>query len=143
MHAIESGSHALAALKANIAVLGNPPNLRLHPRPFEQELPRLRGCDLVFADPPFPWFAERPELIAQVLTGAQQALVRTGRLILHIHVVRLDDVTGARSAKTCTRVLDAFRKDGCIVGSWTRCVRRRTCSGKRARTNLIFDGILH
>ena len=80
--AIEPGRHALPALRANAARLGNPPGLVLHPRPFQSVLPELRNVDLVFADPPFPWYAHDTELIAQLLHLGAQCLAPGGRLVI-------------------------------------------------------------
>jgi 16S rRNA (guanine966-N2)-methyltransferase len=81
-HAIEPGRHAQPALRANWASLGNPPNLVLHARPFQQVLPTLRGLDLVFCDPPFPWFSEQPETLVQLLTLASASLTRGGAILI-------------------------------------------------------------
>src|SRR5438477_4447271 len=61
--AIEPAAHAVPVLRANAAKLGDPPNLVLHARPFGAVLPRLDGVDLLFADPPFAWYADEPGTI--------------------------------------------------------------------------------
>ena len=82
VEAIEPGAHALPVLRANAAKLGNPPALTIHARPFEDVLPRLRGVDLVFADPPFPWYAGDAPAIAALLRLGTRALAPGGRLVL-------------------------------------------------------------
>jgi 16S rRNA (guanine(966)-N(2))-methyltransferase RsmD len=80
--AIEPGRHALPALRANAAKLGNPPGLVVHALPFRAVLPRLRDVDLVFADPPFAWYTAEPALIADLLRLGGEALVPGGRLVI-------------------------------------------------------------
>jgi len=82
VHAIENGAPAIACLCVNARTLGDPPGLVIEPEPFQTVLPRLRDLDLVFADPPFPWFAEAPELLAALLALAAGALRPGGRLLI-------------------------------------------------------------
>jgi 16S rRNA (guanine966-N2)-methyltransferase len=79
---IEPGDHAVPVLRANAARLGNPPALVLHPLPFEAVLPRLHDLDLIFADPPFPWYADDAVKITELLRLGAQALSPAGRLVL-------------------------------------------------------------
>ncbi|GDY13170.1 hypothetical protein LBMAG53_20480 [Planctomycetota bacterium] len=82
VHLIEPGRHALPAVRANLAILGDPPEIRLHPRPFQRVLAQLSGLDLVFCDPPFPWYSDdRPQLEELVALGCA-ALSKEGRLVL-------------------------------------------------------------
>jgi 16S rRNA (guanine966-N2)-methyltransferase len=80
--AIEPGQHALPVLRANAARLGAPAGLVLHARRFEDVLPRLRDVDLIFADPPFAWYADGAHTIAALLHLAGTALARDGRLVI-------------------------------------------------------------
>src|SRR5213594_3550364 len=80
--AIEPGRHAVPVLRANAAKLGNPPGLVVHPRPFEIVLSRLHGVDVVFADPPFPWFRNGAGQIAALLRLGARALAPAGRLVI-------------------------------------------------------------
>ncbi|TMA39034.1 MAG: methyltransferase [Deltaproteobacteria bacterium] len=80
--AIEPGRHALPALRVNAAKLGNPPGLVVHALPLETVLPRLRGVDLVFADPPFPWYRAGATRIAELLRLGAGTLSPAGRLII-------------------------------------------------------------
>ncbi len=82
VHLIEPGRHAIPVIRANLRRLGEPPVIRLHPRPFQAALPGLSGLDLVFADPPFPWFAEEPALIAELLRLAAAALAPDGSVVI-------------------------------------------------------------
>jgi 16S rRNA (guanine966-N2)-methyltransferase len=82
VEAIEPGRHAVPVLRANAARLGNPPNLVLHPLPFQVVLPRLRDVDLLFADPPFAWYAKDPGVLGELLRLGAQCLTPAGRLIV-------------------------------------------------------------
>jgi 16S rRNA (guanine966-N2)-methyltransferase len=80
--AIEPGRHALPVLRANAAKLGNPPALVIHARPFAAVLPDLAGVDLVFADPPFPWYRDGGTEIALLLRLGARALAPEGWLVI-------------------------------------------------------------
>ena len=82
VEAIEPGRHAVPVLRANAAKLGNPPNLVLHPLPFQAVLPRLHDVDLIFADPPFAWYAKDPGLLSELLRLGGECLAPAGRLIV-------------------------------------------------------------
>jgi 16S rRNA (guanine966-N2)-methyltransferase len=82
VHVIEPAAHAQPALRANVAALGDPPELVLHRAGFEDVLPRLRDVDLVFADPPFPWYATQPARLEAVLRLGSAALAPGGRLVI-------------------------------------------------------------
>jgi 16S rRNA (guanine966-N2)-methyltransferase len=82
VHVIEPGRHAQSSLQANFRSLGNPASLKLHARPFQAVLPTLRGLDLVFCDPPFPWFSEEPDTLRELLVLGRAALAREGRLVI-------------------------------------------------------------
>ena len=82
VHLIEAGRHAQPALLANLRSCGAPAGILLHPRPFQQVLPHLHGLDLIFADPPFPWFDQDREQLATLLTLTRDALAPDGRLVI-------------------------------------------------------------
>ncbi|MBA2479442.1 MAG: RsmD family RNA methyltransferase [Planctomycetes bacterium] len=82
VHLIEPGRHAQSALRANLLSLGNPPQLVLHPRPFQSVLPSLRGLDLVFCDPPFPWFQEEPQTLIELIALAKGSVARGGAILV-------------------------------------------------------------
>ena len=79
---IEAGRHAVPALNANLRVLGHPPEVRLALRPFQQVLPTLKGFDLIFADPPFPWFREDIPALESLMALAAGALAPGGALVV-------------------------------------------------------------
>ena len=82
VHLIEAGRHALSALQANLRMIGNPAGVKLHQRTFQTTLPALRGLDLIFADPPFPWFVTEPETLSELLALAAESLAADGALVL-------------------------------------------------------------
>jgi 16S rRNA (guanine966-N2)-methyltransferase len=80
--AIEPGAHAVPVLRANAARLGDPPGLVVHRASFRDVLPRLHDVDLVFADPPFPWYRGGGAEIAALLALGARALAPGGRLVI-------------------------------------------------------------
>lgn len=82
VHLIEAGRHALPALTANLRTIGNPAAVRLHQRTFQVTLPQLRDLDLIFADPPFPWFVQEPDTLSELLRLAAASLQPKGELVL-------------------------------------------------------------
>lgn len=82
VHLCEPAAAACAAIRRNLARLGDPPGLRLHPCGFAQVLPTLAGLDLVFCDPPFPWFAERRDRLGELLALAGAAVSATGIVLV-------------------------------------------------------------
>jgi 16S rRNA (guanine966-N2)-methyltransferase len=82
VEAIEPGAHALPILRANAAKLGPPAGLVIHAHRFEEVLPRLRHVDLMFADPPFAWYADGAPAIAELLRLGADALTPDGRLVI-------------------------------------------------------------
>jgi 16S rRNA (guanine966-N2)-methyltransferase len=82
VEAIEPGGHAVPVLRRNAATLGDPPGLVVHAASFQVVLPRLRGVDLVFADPPFAWYRNGAAPIADLLCLAARTLSPAGRLVI-------------------------------------------------------------
>jgi 16S rRNA (guanine966-N2)-methyltransferase len=82
LHLIESSRQALSILQANLRGLGSPPGIQLHGRDFRAVLPGLNGLDLVFCDPPFPWFDLQPETLSLLLELGAGALKADGRLVI-------------------------------------------------------------
>ena len=82
VEAIESGSHAVPVLRANVTRVGSPAGVVVHARPFQAVLPRLRDVDLVFADPPFAWYRDDPAMIAELLRLGAGCLAPGGRLVI-------------------------------------------------------------
>jgi 16S rRNA (guanine(966)-N(2))-methyltransferase RsmD len=82
VHAIESGRHAIPILHANHQAIGAPKELRIHTRAFQQVLPTLKDLDLIFCDPPFPWFSEDPAALTAMVTLAKAALAPSGIILV-------------------------------------------------------------
>lgn len=82
VEAIESGPHAVPVLRANATKLGTPAGLVVHALPFQVVLPQLRDIDLIFADPPFPWYAADAGPIGELLRLGAAALSPEGRFVI-------------------------------------------------------------
>ena len=82
VHLIENGRHAIPTLRTNLKMLGDPPQVRLLTEPFQTALPRLKELDLVFCDPPFPWFTDRPESLEKMMTMAAAAISAEGQVLI-------------------------------------------------------------
>lgn len=82
VHLCEPGRHALPTIRSNLRLFGDPAAVRLHPRGFEAVLPTLTGLDLVFCDPPFPWFSGERELLARLLALAAAAVSADGMVLV-------------------------------------------------------------
>jgi 16S rRNA (guanine(966)-N(2))-methyltransferase RsmD len=79
---VEPDAAALKALRANRAACGDPAPVEVVAAPFQAALPRLTGLDLVFCDPPFPWFRDEPETLAELLRLAAAALAPGGEVVV-------------------------------------------------------------
>ncbi|MFW5858678.1 MAG: RsmD family RNA methyltransferase [Planctomycetota bacterium] len=80
---IEHDPAACALLERNRAGLpGASERCRIHRADACAILPGLGTCDLVFADPPFPWYATQRERLEQLIAAAAAALGEDGRLLL-------------------------------------------------------------
>lgn len=82
VHAIELATEAYHVLSDNHAHLGSPANVHLYHDDLFRVVPTLSSADLVFCDPPFPWFAERPEDLVRLLSLARDVLAEAGLIIL-------------------------------------------------------------
>lgn len=82
VHLVEVGRHAIPTIRTNLAKVGDPPQVRLHATTFQQVLPGLRGLDLVFCDPPFPWFREQPAVLVEMLRLAAAAIGPDGVVVV-------------------------------------------------------------
>ena len=82
VHACEPGAQAFTTLSANHRDLGSPAQVVLHRSPFQQVLPSLNALDLVFCDPPFPWFSDDPASIVTLLSLASAALAVDGTILI-------------------------------------------------------------
>ncbi len=81
VHAIEPDRGAVRVLERNKASLGAA-QVTIQARPFAAVLPMLKDLDLVFADPPFPWYGERPEEIERLLDLAAHAVAVGGSVVI-------------------------------------------------------------
>jgi 16S rRNA (guanine(966)-N(2))-methyltransferase RsmD len=82
VHLIEPGRHAVDTLMANLRTIGNPTAVTWHRQPFQIVLPRLAGADLIFADPPFPWYADSPDDLRTLLELACASLAPDGSILI-------------------------------------------------------------
>ncbi len=82
VHAIELATEAYHVLTDNHAHLGNPAHVRLYHDDLFRVVPTLSSADLVFCDPPFPWFAERPDDLVRLLMLVRDALAPEGLIVL-------------------------------------------------------------
>lgn len=82
VHLIEAGPHALPTIVKNLASIGSPAAITLHGNEFQNVLPNLTDLDLIFADPPFPWFADQTHTLRELLTLAMASLQPNGELVL-------------------------------------------------------------
>lgn len=82
VHLIEAAAHAAEVIRHNIHHIGDPPNLHLHEADFAAVLPELRDADLVFCDPPFPWFRDEPERISRMLDLAAASTAGNGLVVI-------------------------------------------------------------
>ncbi len=86
VYLIEQDKAALAALADNHRMLGHPATAQILSGDLERLLPGLSAIDLVFADPPFPWYQQdRPRLdrllglIAGILSPQGRVFIRGER----------------------------------------------------------------
>lgn len=82
VHAVEMGPLALKALKTNCQSLGCQKRHLVHARPLPQAAESIPLCDIIFADPPFPWFREQPAVLGDVLEALVLRLAPDGELIV-------------------------------------------------------------
>lgn len=82
VYACEISPPALTCLRSSYEALGRPTNLHLEARSFSAVLPELEDLDLVFCDPPFPWFHEQPAQISSMLALAAAACTAEGWILL-------------------------------------------------------------
>ncbi len=82
VHLCEPMPHAAATISANLRQLKDPPALHLHAKGFDRVLPRLNGLDLVFCDPPFPWYRDDPERLSEMIRLAAAAIAPEGLVVI-------------------------------------------------------------
>ena len=79
---IEHDRAALDVLRANHATLGRPAGLHILAGDVARMLPTLSAIDLVFADPPFPWYHQDRHLLEVLLGHLAQVLAPQGRAFI-------------------------------------------------------------
>ena len=82
VHLIECGNEAADTIDANLQTLSWPDGVTLHRRTVEEVLPTLRDLDLIFFDPPFPWYREDPGRIKKFINLGTKALADDGLLLI-------------------------------------------------------------
>lgn len=82
VHAVEAGPAAVACLRANASSLQTAERHHIHAQRLPAAADRLPPCDLIFMDPPFPWFAEQAQLLATVAESLSKRLKPAGTLLL-------------------------------------------------------------
>ncbi|TVR14174.1 MAG: 16S rRNA (guanine(966)-N(2))-methyltransferase RsmD [Planctomycetota bacterium] len=82
VYAIESGAPAIACLRHNAHSLSCAADHHLITTPLPAGCHQLPECDLIFCDPPFPWYREQPELLQATIEAAVQQLAPDGILLL-------------------------------------------------------------
>jgi 16S rRNA (guanine(966)-N(2))-methyltransferase RsmD len=83
--AIDADHDAERAWRHTHRALHEPAGLSLHRGTFQTILPRLPAADVVWADPPFPWYREQPALLSTLLELASEKIDPTseqGRLLI-------------------------------------------------------------
>ena len=81
VHLIECDRNALACLQTNKETLQNN-TCTIHPKPFQQVLPQLKDLDIIYADPPFPWYREDPKQLGSLVTACIASLSQNGRFLI-------------------------------------------------------------
>ena len=82
VHAVEIGRLAIACLRANAQSLHCSDRHHLHSAALPGAAALLPLCDIIFVDPPFPWFREQPALLADVLSALLARLAPEGELVV-------------------------------------------------------------
>ena len=72
--AIDADHDAARAWRHTHQALQQPPELTLHQGTFQHVLPKLGLADVIWADPPFPWYREQPKTLVDLLTAAAEKL---------------------------------------------------------------------
>lgn len=81
-HLCENHPAALACIAANAQSLGAESRIVLYRDPLPASCSQLPICDIIFCDPPFPWFREQPERLVALLQAAGSRLSAQGQLLL-------------------------------------------------------------
>lgn len=79
---IENDTTAISTLQHNMALLGNPAGCTIAAGRFQDHLPGIDNADLIYADPPFPWYRQDRPQLKELLTLSAHALQVDGRLLI-------------------------------------------------------------
>ncbi len=82
VHLCEPARHAVPTIRENLAAVGNPASVRLHSHGFQTVLPGLSGIDLVFCDPPFPWFRDERGYLSKLVEQSGACLAEGGLVLI-------------------------------------------------------------
>lgn len=82
VYAIESGPAAIACLRDNAARLQAGSRHHCIRTALPDACAQLPDCDLIFCDPPFPWYRQQPNLLRDTLLAALQRLNDDGVLLV-------------------------------------------------------------
>ncbi|NRA37551.1 MAG: 16S rRNA (guanine(966)-N(2))-methyltransferase RsmD [Planctomycetes bacterium] len=100
VHLIDNDATAVQCMQKNAETLKALDCCTIHNAPFQHVLPNLKNCDLIFADPPFPWYAEQAELLSELLVLAADSLAADGRFV--IRGEKGQNLPALPSSLTCT-----------------------------------------
>jgi 16S rRNA G966 N2-methylase RsmD len=79
---VERDRVAIGCLQRNAEALGVGKRHRVHAIDASAGLDPLPACDVLFCDPPFPWFVSERDLLSKVIDGAGRHLATEGCLLL-------------------------------------------------------------
>ena len=82
VHLIDNDPNALKCLHANKALLKNPSQCLICPGRFQSVLKTIDNADLIYADPPFPWYKEDQQQLAEMLASCMASLAHDGRFLI-------------------------------------------------------------
>ncbi len=78
----ENNKQALQCLEANKATLKNPSSCIICPGDFQKTLSAYTDLDLIYADPPFPWYQQDHEQLLELMEHCANALSQHGRFLM-------------------------------------------------------------
>lgn len=81
VHLIECDRNALTCLQTNKQTLKSDVCI-IHAQPFQRVLPSLQDLDVIYADPPFPWYREDPKQLAELVLACLNSLAPDGRFLI-------------------------------------------------------------
>ena len=81
VHLIECDSNAIQCLENNLELIQNE-QCTIHKSTFQRALPTLPKLDIIYADPPFPWYKNDRQQLEALLTTCIQQLDTHGRFLI-------------------------------------------------------------